>query len=294
MIIFFFLWVACAMSTVSFPMDTEQKPEIKPKMTREQVRADKIKLIRNTFTGAMSWQKVLTEKGNSVLAYRATLNLYEMPRFPKPSPANHDIVLTYAIKEKILYSLPIMTYEEENLVCIGCEDKSLHLQIVPQEGPQQHIYIPPCHPSKINGITSVTSDTIAVVGGRAITFCNIYDTAYKHKRAVLDELPYAVSGCAEDNGVLILQTLDKEQFKLYPYNRELYYLLHGKYFSKKGELQYLSDDQIQVVFLAADALRYNKQLQLTDAENKCYEALPGALKDYIDYFLELHQPDPAQ
>jgi hypothetical protein len=308
MILSFFFYIACAMNLLSFSMDREpnelpeQEPETKPVLTYEKIRQNKINFISDVFTRDASWQKAWAEKGSSFLAYRKASNLHKMPRFAMPSNEQKNEILTYTIQRHIMYSLPMVTYAEydDDFSCVGCNDTSLHLQVVPREGPRQHIYIPPCHTRRISSITPVAPGIIAVAGGNAITFCNIDDKTYTHKRIVFDE-PYTIRAITrklisdtydiKKGGALVIETEPDEQrkvhrFKLYPYDTELYYLLRGKYLSADdGQLKDLSRDQIQVVFLAADALHYNKQLQLTDAEDKCYEELPGALKDYIDYFL---------
>jgi hypothetical protein len=286
-------------------MDTEHNellPEQEPEMNYEKVRADKIRFICDTFTGDVSWKKFWAEKDASFLVHRKASNLHKMPRFPMPSEEQKNNILTYTTQKNILYSLPVVTYAEydDDFSCVACNDTSLHLQVIPSEGPQRHIYIPPCHSRRINSITSVAPDILAVAGGKAITFCNIYDTTYTHKRIVLDE-PYTIRAITrkliseaydiKKYGALVIETEPDAQrevhrFKLYPYDTELYHLLRGKYLSEdSGQLEELSRDQLQVVFKAADALHYNKQLHLTDAEDKCYEELPEALKDYIDYFL---------
>lgn len=303
MIVAFFFCVVSAVSTFSVAMDensnnaffanvqeltgaveNEVEEAKKSELSYGEVCAKKIQLIRDTFTNDTNWRKVLAEEGALFLAYRKASTHHEMPRLPVPSEEQRGKVLTYAYQKQMMYALPIVTYADDTLMCIGCNDTSLHLWVGPQKGSQQHIYIPPCHTRRITSITAVTADTIAIAGGNAITFCNIHDKTYTHKRIVFVDLPMLtfISGITKEQkqGALVFETSNqlkqRQQFILYPYNEELYHVLRGK-----G----LSDSQLQVACEAAEAVHENKQLQFTDLEDKCYETLPRPLQDHIDYFL---------
>lgn len=244
-----------------------------PEITPAESRNNKIEFIDDTFTSADAWEYTLSQPSTK-FACTPAKTTYAVPHLAIPSMQIAHKLIDYSIDNKISFAIPSLLFEEGNVTCIACEDTSLHLLKNSAEGELEHHYIAPCHNKRISGIAPLSNNWLAIAGGASITCCNLQDQT-RNKRITFKEIP-SITGITNYKDMLIIEAHDGSQHKLYPYNPQLYKLLHGKD---------LDDYQIEVVFQAALALHMEKEFSLEPDAQNIYNELPTQLLTFINAML---------
>lgn len=264
--------IALSLSVSMYTMDTEQDTKKVESLKREQSNNNKIQFMRKTFTEKRTWDFILAQE-EPLLSLRKATSIHSMSLQPIPSSEVTQQLLDYTIKKRIQFSIPLILYKGNTKTCIGCEDTSIHVLAEEYNKPLKHMYLPPCHNHRITSIASISPSWIAIAGGNAITFCNIYNL--ERKVRVTFNPSFIFTAINEEFGILVCQTKSNDQFIMYPYDTKLYNLLHGKE---------LSEYELEVMFLAAHALHKKQELNFTQAETALYKNLPKQLTALVDYF----------
>ncbi len=266
-----FMWFIVSIPLHTYGMDTEKSKDGEP--SRELSNKNKVQFARNTFTVELSWDYALGQP-NPLLSYRSATTRHEIPSLSAPPES-----LIYALKEKAKKEnlAPFKTtvfYENETHKFVGCEDGTIHILHLDQEGLLHHDHLP-CHNKSITSMAHVSQEWLAVGGGKNITLFNHNDPALSF-RISFEKSVDSIIAMTEERGTLLCKTHLRRQIILYPYSKEIYRTLHGI-----G----LTDYQKEVLFLAAHAFYEEKKPELNRTEQRVYETLVPSLRALITYFL---------
>lgn len=245
----------------------------RPEITPAESRNNKIEFICDTFTSPEAWEHTLSQP-STLFACTPAKTTSTVPHLPIPSMQIAHTLIDYSVDNKIPFAIPSLLFKEGSVTCIACEDTSLHLLKNSAEGALEHHYIAPCHNKRISGIAPLSNNWLAIAGGASITCCNLQDQT-RNKRITFKKIP-SITGITNHKDMLIIEAHDGSQHKLYPYNPQLYKLLHGKD---------LDDYQIEVVFQAALALHMEKKFSLEPDAQNIYNELPTQLLIFINAML---------